>query len=258
MKKQWGFTLIELVIVIAILGILAALAIPRFLNSTATANGSRLLGDLRTIDSAIMIFNTKTGAYPASLDELVNGTSNCGSLLAASPVPPSGSMRVTRNDGSEFTYEPSDNKYIIDATTGRATYTCSTGTGDVDWYLKGEGNSDLGLTVASGVNLQGSLNAFFISGWQTGTTDKNASFTYKVFTVDGKNYAIIIGDSGGSSGDAKKTIGNIDDAVYFEGSQTVGNESVLQALSTFTGTTQTIDSVSFDGTTVNGVTYKNN
>ena len=68
MRKQRGFTLIELVIVIAVLGILAGIAIPRFLDSTASARGSKLVGDLRTIDSAIMIYQAKTGSYPTELN----------------------------------------------------------------------------------------------------------------------------------------------------------------------------------------------
>ena len=44
-----GFTLIELVIVIAILGILAGIAIPRFMDAAATARGAKMLADMRTI-----------------------------------------------------------------------------------------------------------------------------------------------------------------------------------------------------------------
>ena len=51
MKKLKGFTLIELVIVIAILGILAGIAIPRFIDTTEAARGAKLLGDMRTIES---------------------------------------------------------------------------------------------------------------------------------------------------------------------------------------------------------------
>ena len=60
-RARRGFTLIELVVVIAILGILAGIAIPRFLNATATARGAKIVADLRTIDSAIVIYNAKTG-----------------------------------------------------------------------------------------------------------------------------------------------------------------------------------------------------
>lgn len=59
MKKLKGFTLIELVIVIAILGILAGIAIPRFTDAVETARGAKLLADLRSIESAGTVYYTK-------------------------------------------------------------------------------------------------------------------------------------------------------------------------------------------------------
>ena len=70
-RARRGFTLIELVVVIAILGILAGLAIPRFLDATATARGARIVADMRTIDSAIVIYNAKTGSLPANKEALL-------------------------------------------------------------------------------------------------------------------------------------------------------------------------------------------
>lgn len=64
MRQKQGFTLVELVVVIAILGILAGIAIPRFMDATAAARGAKLLADLRTIESAGNAYYAEHGVYP--------------------------------------------------------------------------------------------------------------------------------------------------------------------------------------------------
>ena len=53
----------ELVVVIAIIGILAGMAIPRFLDATASARGAKVVADMRTIQSAEMIYFAKYSKY---------------------------------------------------------------------------------------------------------------------------------------------------------------------------------------------------
>ena len=48
----------------AILGILAGIAIPRFMDSVETARGAKLLADLRSIESAGTVYYTKNGKFP--------------------------------------------------------------------------------------------------------------------------------------------------------------------------------------------------
>lgn len=54
--SRYAFTLIELLIVVAIIGILAAIAVPNFLNAQVRAKISRALADLRSINSAMGMY----------------------------------------------------------------------------------------------------------------------------------------------------------------------------------------------------------
>lgn len=91
-KNQKGFTLVELVVVIAILGILAGLAIPRFMDATTNARGSRLVADLRTIESAESMYYAEKGQF-ATMKELVDN-----GYLAVTPIPPIGAFKVAETN----------------------------------------------------------------------------------------------------------------------------------------------------------------
>ena len=74
-----GFTLVELVVVIAILGILAGLAIPRFVNANMAARGSKIFADMNACESAINLYYVRTGSFPADMytaKEYISKTGN--------------------------------------------------------------------------------------------------------------------------------------------------------------------------------------
>jgi prepilin-type N-terminal cleavage/methylation domain-containing protein len=52
-KRRGGFTLVEIMIVVAIIALLAAIAVPGFLRARKRSQATRILNDLRMIDSAI-------------------------------------------------------------------------------------------------------------------------------------------------------------------------------------------------------------
>ena len=66
MKQRKGFTLIELMIVIAIIIILAAIAIPNYLRMTDRARRSRVAGDFASIATALEAYSVDWGHYPVA------------------------------------------------------------------------------------------------------------------------------------------------------------------------------------------------
>jgi len=60
-KKRAGFTLVEIMIVVAIIALLAAIAVPGFLRARKRSQASKILNDLRMIDSAVDQYAIETG-----------------------------------------------------------------------------------------------------------------------------------------------------------------------------------------------------
>ena len=65
-NRARGFTLIEIMVVVAIIGVLAAIAIPNFVRARATSQQNACINNLRQINSAVQQWAVETGQAPGS------------------------------------------------------------------------------------------------------------------------------------------------------------------------------------------------
>jgi prepilin-type N-terminal cleavage/methylation domain-containing protein len=93
-----GFTLVEIMIVVAILGLLAAIAIPNYVHARAKSQATACINNLRQIDSAVQQFCMETGKragdilnYPADVSAYIK--MNSGGQMPGCPA--SGAYTLT-------------------------------------------------------------------------------------------------------------------------------------------------------------------
>ncbi len=115
--KTAAFTLIELLIVVAIIGILAAIAVPNFINAQIRAKVSRVKSDIRALAQAHEMYYLDNNSYPPeSEDNIFTGRrarSEAGLFFLTSPVSYIGSLphdpfqdsAAARFEGTEAAYE---------------------------------------------------------------------------------------------------------------------------------------------------------
>jgi general secretion pathway protein G len=109
-----GFTLVELLIVIIIIAVLAAIDIPKFADSSLRSKQAALKADLKLYRNAIELFKSDCGSYPATLNDLAstsapaNGLDSTGATKAVTSSDWKGPyLQAVETDpisGNAFTY----------------------------------------------------------------------------------------------------------------------------------------------------------
>ena len=121
-----GFTLIELMIVVAIIGILAAIAIPKFADLVTKSKEASIKGSLGTVRSAVSIYySDQEGVYPASGSLAVSLTSGARYLqempYVQIPQTAYGHGRVNTEtvngpDAGNWLYRPGSGQVVVNCT----------------------------------------------------------------------------------------------------------------------------------------------
>jgi len=188
-----AFTLIELLIVVAIIGILAAIAVPNFLNAQMRAKLSRVMEDMRSLSSAIEMYSLDYGRAPiGSLEGMSLGLWPHGqrqalnllttpiSYIAAVPIDPfmkgPGGTRESDTDRTSFTYNCMQNpewragRYVAAYEVGFLWYMFSPGpanTRGAPWpdYLLAANNPSHNEGVSPTERIYEGSNGLTSEGW---------------------------------------------------------------------------------------------
>lgn len=104
-NNQGGFTLIEIMVVVFIIGLLAALVVPKVVGNTDKARVAKAKADIRAIEEAAGLYKLDYGRYPASLEALTQaGRANPEGYLARVPVDPW---------GNEYAYSAAGGQIVV-------------------------------------------------------------------------------------------------------------------------------------------------
>ena len=142
--KRKGFTLVEIMIVVAIIALLAAIAIPNLLRARLNANEGAAIGNMHTLVTAMGSYqaNQSPASYPTALENLASVTPPYVDGVLGGTIGDATANRSTKQ-GYEFTYVGTQYTYTLVA----APVTPGT-TGNRSFFADESGVIRVGTTVA--------------------------------------------------------------------------------------------------------------
>ncbi|MCC6546119.1 prepilin-type N-terminal cleavage/methylation domain-containing protein [Candidatus Sumerlaeota bacterium] len=146
MKKASAFTLIELLIVVAIISILAAIAVPNFLEAQTRAKVSRTKADMRSVATAMESYRVDTNHYPPPFGKVVDNSRDSWAVLST-PIAYITAARMqdpfTRPSGSvgqrTLTYEACNAQNLMLEAPPTAPSISPDGQSTVWWWIASRG-----------------------------------------------------------------------------------------------------------------------
>ncbi|MEJ5915753.1 type II secretion system protein [Pseudokineococcus sp. 1T1Z-3] len=140
-EKDAGFTLVELLVVMIIIGILAAIAIPVFLNQRQKAVDSSIKSDLRSVAQEAESAYVDAQTYPTAANYTAAGTSASASVLTGARTS-TGNLIEYKNTSGTGT-----GSYCLRGSNPRAS--ASGGTAGFFWYSSATGGIIAGAATAT-------------------------------------------------------------------------------------------------------------
>lgn len=112
-RRVAGFTLVELMVVVAIIGLLAAVVTVNVMGQSHTAKVERVKADMKNIGTALDLYKLACGTYPESIEGLWQRPGGKAGNKWAGPYLNEGQYPPTDPWGSNYEYQRTGNSYEL-------------------------------------------------------------------------------------------------------------------------------------------------